>query len=296
MKIFIKKALPGAWEYINLGYKNAFEFNGFECYYYNNLLELKDEKDYYLFANDSDLLDQSVFNVFKRAVKVFLFIMPNTFPKHWGQHPNWLSSCILDFREINNLKNVIKWTFLEKCDYFPEWSNYMTLPLAFDDITYKFEYDKNFMFDVCYVGGWANNGFDEKKKNIIKHFSKLKDSNLKCGIFINKNVTPETEIKLLSNSKICLNIHDDYQRELGLDSNERTFKGLGLNGILVSDEVEQIRKISTNVKMSNNPEVYLELIKECLSDPFIDDIRQENKKNIINNHTYKNRVRELLDA
>ena len=95
---------------------------------------------------------------------------------------------------------------------------------------------------------------------------------------------------------MSLNIHDLYQRELGLDTNERTFKSLGLNGIMVSDKVEQINNICKNVKMSNDPDEYVQLINEYLKDPYIDNLRMDNKDHILKNHTYKNRVRELLDA
>lgn len=296
MKIFIKKAVPGAWEHINLGYENAFKHFGFECYYYSNLNELILEENFYLFSSDFDLIDNNNLKILKKANKVFLFIMPNEFPKHWGQHQNWLSSCKIDFNELNGLNNLVKWTFLEQCPYFYKWSKYLTLPLAFDNFRYKEEIDKNFKFDVCYVGSWANNGFDEKRKNMINHFSRLKNTNLSCGIFINKNISKNDENKLLTNSKISLNIHDTYQREFGLDTNERTFKGLGLNGILVTDKVEQIKKISKNIKMSNDPDEYLEFILDFLKDRYIEDIRQENKQNILINHTYKNRVEELLNA
>jgi hypothetical protein len=259
-------------------------------------MELSEEDNFYLFANDSDLVEDRVLKILQKAIKVFLFIMPNEFPKHWGLHQNWTSLCKIDFEKLNNLNNIVKWTFLEQNPYCYNWSNFLTVPLAFDDIRYTYEYDDNFKFDVCYVGGWANNGFDEKRKNIINHFLKLKQSNLKCGLFVNKNVSKQDENKLLSNSKISLNIHDTYQRELGLDTNERTFKSLGLNGIMVSDRVEQINKICKNVKMSNDPTEYVQLISEYLNDPYIDDLRIDNKNHIIKNHTYKNRVRELLDV
>ena len=67
MKIFIKNAMPGAWEHINLGYQNAFEYLGFEYKYYNDIREIADQTDFYLFANDSDLLDDSVLKIFKKV-------------------------------------------------------------------------------------------------------------------------------------------------------------------------------------------------------------------------------------
>ena len=72
MKIFIKKAVPGAWDHINIGYENAFKHFGFECYYYNNLSELLLEENFYLFSNDSDLIDDKNLNILKKANKVYI--------------------------------------------------------------------------------------------------------------------------------------------------------------------------------------------------------------------------------
>ena len=296
MKVFIKNHDSNAGFWIYQGYKKAWEYLGFETLFYDSLNQLKNEENFYLMAMANDIKGDEELRILNKSHKTFLFVLPNYFPKHWGAHPNWVSTCPIEPEKINSLEKVIQWTFVDKCDFFYKWKNVQTIPLAFDDISYSFDDEINYNFDVCYIGGWANNGFDEKKKNILKHFSKLKDTNIKCGIFINRNITHEQEQKILSSSKICLNIHDDYQREFGLDTNERTFKSLGLNGILVSDEVLQIKKVCEDVKMSNDPEIYLNLIHNELSDPHISQRRIENRDNILKNHTYKNRVQEFLNA
>lgn len=296
MRVFIKKHDFNAGFWIYQGYKKAWESLGFDAYYYENLNQLKNEENFYLMAMANDIKSEEELRVLSKSLKTFLFVQPNYFPKHWGSHPNWVSTCPIENEKINNLKNVVQWTFLEKCDFFYKWNDVKTMPLAFDNISYQVDYDQKFSFDVCYIGGWANNGFDEKKKNILNHFAKLKDTSLSCGIFINRDITHEQEQKILSNSKICLNIHDDYQREFGLDTNERTFKSLGLNGALVSDDVLQIKKVCDDVKMSNNPEIFLELIYKELSDPYMLERKLKNKQYIHKNHTYKNRVQEFLNA
>ena len=65
---------------------------------------------------------------------------------------------------------------------------------------------------------------------------------------------------------------------------------------MVSDKVAQINKICSNVKMSNDPLEYVELINQYLKDKYLEDLREENKNHILKYHTYKNRVIELLDA
>lgn len=296
MKVFIKKHEANAGFWIYQGYKHAWQSLGFEAYYYENLNQLRGEENFYLMAMANDIRGEEELRILNKSIKTFLFVLPNYFPKHWGSHPNWVSTCPVENEKINSLENVVQWTFLEECDFFYKWKNVKTIPLAFDDVSYQPDYDQKLLFDVCYIGGWANNGFDEKKRNILNHFAKLKDSHLNCGIFINRNITHEQEQKILSSSRVCLNIHDDYQREFGLDTNERTFKSLGLNGILVSDDVFQIKKVSDDVKMSNNPDLFLELIHQELSDPRISERALENRDNILKNHTYKNRVQEFLNA
>lgn len=295
MKVFIKKHENNAGFWIYEGYKKAWESLGFDTFYYKNLSDLKEESGFYLMSVDSDIKNYDDLKIIEKSNKTFLFVLPNYFIKHWNTHPNWVTSCQY-IKEIKEIKNIIKWSFLEKCDYYESWGEVKTISLAYDDNLYKYEKDINYKFDVCYVGTWANNGFNEKRKNIISHFSELKKTKLNCALLINKNVSNQEEIKLLSNSKISLNIHDTYQRELGLDTNERTFKSLGLNGVLVSDYVQQIKKITCNIKMSNNPKEYVELIYEYINDPNLENIRQQNIDHILKNHTYKNRVQEFLNV
>ena len=156
--------------------------------------------------------------------------------------------------------------------------------------------DQKYKFDVCFIGSRANNGYDEKYKIMIEHLSVFKNSGLKCGFFINKNLTHEQENKILYNSKVAINIHDAYQRSLKLDTNERTFKSLGLTGILVSDDAGQIKSMFPHVKRTNNPQEMLKFVKHYvnMSEDKINSIKKKNRDNILVNHTYKTRARQLL--
>mgnify|MGYP003668172848 FL=1 len=131
---------------------------------------------------------------------------------------------------------------------------------------------------------------------MIQNFSEFRNSGLKCGFFIGKNLTHEQETAILCNSKVAVNIHDAYQRLLGNDTNERTFKSLGLTGLLVSDEVTQASRLFPDVKMSNNPKKLVKLVQEYAKMPTGEllEIKNTNKENIANNHTYINRVQKLL--
>ena len=122
------------------------------------------------------------------------------------------------------------------------------------------------------------------------------NSGLECGFFINKNLSHHQECQLLANSKMTLNIHDAYQRTLGLDTNERTFKSLGLNGLLISDTVGQLNNLFPEILTSLDSDELVKHAKHILS--LTDDekrvIKEENKQNILENHCYINRVKTLL--
>ncbi|HIL27379.1 MAG TPA: glycosyltransferase family 1 protein, partial [Nitrospinaceae bacterium] len=123
-----------------------------------------------------------------------------------------------------------------------------------------------------------------------------KDSGLKCGFFINKNLTHEQENETLYRSKTAINIHDTYQRILGLDTNERTFKALGATGILVSDKVLQVSCLFPNTPIANTPSDMVALVKEELeiSEEERSALKEKNRNNIIENHTYIKRAQEML--
>ena len=131
---------------------------------------------------------------------------------------------------------------------------------------------------------------------MMENFIEFKKSDLNCGFFINRNLTHEQENLLLYNSKVTINIHDAYQRALGFDTNERTFKSLGLNGILISDKVGQLERMFPNIKTSNTPTELIEFTKEYISltEKELGNIREENRQNILDNHCYTHRVQKLL--
>ena len=311
----------GAGKLIYDGYSNACSNLGYETYYFvgddNEIQTLLDYKskgiEYNFMLTDHiykvwlDLakehgVETELKEAFSGAEKIYMFTQPEKFPMPWGTHPNYVTTNTVDsIKEINNKSNILKWTFVD-CDSikqtcFPNWDKIERVPLAFDNVSYKYLEDKKYNYDVCFVGGRANNGFDEKYKIMMSHFSAFKDSGLKCGIFVGKNLTHEQENKLLYNSKVSINIHDAYQRELGLDTNERTFKALGLTGVLVSDDIWQLKKIFPDVKTTNDPKEMVKFVKEYVNMPEeeLNSIKEKNRKMILENHTYAHRVKQLLE-
>ena len=262
--------------------------------------EGKLDEDFYVMCTADMVNCDLALTAVQHAKKAFLFVQPTQFPDPWGQHTNFRN--ILDTKWItalNNLDNVVYWTYADVTEeYYHLWEKPIhTIPLAFDNLNYKPNINSKFQqFDISFVGGWANNGFDEKRKIIIEIFSKFKDSGLNCGFFINKNLTHQQECDLLANSKLTLNIHDAYQRTLGLDTNERTFKSLGLNGGLVSDTVGQLNNLFPDVRTSLDAIEIVSITKELLSMPPADlqEIKDKNKHDILTNHCYTNRIEGLL--
>jgi len=295
MKIYIKEHKNHAGKWIYAGYKSAWEQLGYDVEYYSDLHDIKEE-NYQLMAIDADVNFSNISKL-EKADKVYLYVQPNRFPPPWGSHPNFVSLChpsVID--EIIKMDNVHKWAFGIITDFHDKWGDVNEIPLAFDSVNYAPVENENYQFDVCFVGGWANNGFNEKRKIMIQHLSPFKDSGLKCGFFINRGISHAEENLILSNSKLAINIHDAYQRTLGLDTNERTFKSLGLTGLLVSDTISQIENLFPEMPMYDSPDEMMNLVKKYIdmAPQDVIDLKVANRKKILDDHTYKNRVQELL--
>lgn len=297
MKVFIRNHPFGAGKWIYEGYKSAWETVGFETEYYNSLDDLLnlDISEYNIMAIDHDLTEKNI-EVLNKANRSFLFAQPTSFPMPWGNHPNFRSTCNIDvIKQAAANKNIKKWTFTKvNPEYYKEWQNVNTVLLGFDSVNYKPIEDESSKYDVCYVGGWANNGFNEKANIMLEHFKEIKKLNLKCGIAVNRNISLKNEMKLLYNSKIAINIHDAYQRKLGLDINERTYKSLGLTGFLISDRIECMDDVFPETPQADTPKKMAEMILQYM-DMDLDNIKDKNRQNILKNHTYINRVKQLLE-
>ena len=157
--------------------------------------------------------------------------------------------------------------------------------------------DPKYAYDVCYIGGRANNGFDEKYKIMLKYFGQFRHSKRKVGIFIGKNLSHEQENLILCSSKVCLNIHDNYQKTLVLtDTNERTFKSLGCNGIVVSDREGFIPKHFPDLPVAATPQDMVDLTEYYLTMPAgqLNDTKERYRNIILKEHTYTARAQKAL--
>jgi len=296
MKIYIQRNRQNAWKWIGNGYAHAFIYLDHQVEFIDDLSEINDNKPYKIFCRE-DMVNEYNIKFLEKSFESYLFVQPNYFPGHWGEHPAWQCHVKIEtIEKINKLKNVKKWTFCSDTKYFNIWQDVFVLPLAFDNINYKINTCDNYQYDICFIGGVANNGYNEKIKIIQETLMSFINSGLKCGFSVDQNISHEMENQVLINSKVALNIHDAYQRQLGLDSNERTFKSLGVNGILVCDNVKQVKDLFPSVYCDNDSENLVKKVKEycSLSITDLNKIKSENRNKIEQEHTYIKRVEKLL--
>ncbi len=295
--VYLKYHPSGAGKWIYEGYARAWMSLGFDVIFFSDINQIRKNAKF-IMTTEADL--SKGFDILSSVEKSFIFIQPFKFPSPWGNHPNWTTSVNKELAErTNTIDTIKKWTFVnnvESNDYKP-WKNINYLPLAFDSLGYqlpKLNFQKE--FDVCFVGGWANNGYDEKRVRIISHLNLIQESGIRCGFFINSGLTHEQENYVICSSKIALNIHDEYQIKLGLDLNERTFKSLAMSGILVSDNVGEMKNLFSHVKVSNSPNEMMNIIEKYLSTPEEELLleRKDNRDMILKEHTYIKRVERLL--
>jgi hypothetical protein len=290
MTVYIQEHTAGAGKWIYTGYKHAWESIGHNVVLFNK--HINPTGDYYIMITDSAA--EQYLNLITNSKQCFLYTQPNHFPAPWGTHPNFQCHCPDEvITKLNNMANVKKWTFSTVTHFFNKWKNVITVPLAFDNIGYhrtKTEYK----FDVCFIGGTANNGFNEKIHIMNKTLGYI-SKRLNCGFFIDKNLSHKQENYILNASKIAINIHDAYQRNLGLDTNERTFKGLGVTGMLISDKITQLEDMFSFVNTSNDSSELVSFIKDHINDPNLEQNKQSNVDFILNNHTYVHRINKLLE-
>lgn len=303
-EVYIPMHLGGAMKWIYEGYFRAWRSLGYESIFYDQLDEISPKSDYYIMAIDPHIRNEDHLSILKNSRKTFLYVQPNEFPSPWGNHPNFQCYCPSGIIESLNLSdNIHYWGFFNNSDMFTKWKkdiNY--IPLAFDHIGYQPIKNKDLEYDVCYVGGTANNGFNEKEGIMDDYFGEIIESkyNIKCRLIVNQNVSLQFESDLLFNSTIALNIHDAFQQTLGYDVNERTFKSLGLTGFMISDHVDELKKLFPKVPTATDPKSYVRLINTYLAmrESHKDDLmelKEANRKYILDNHTYVHRVNRLLE-
>ena len=116
--------------------------------------------------------------------------------------------------------------------------------------------------------------------------------------FKKNRVSFKEERQIYRSSTVSVNIHENYQKKFGRDFNDRTFRILFYGGFEITDEVNSMHKYFKNGKdiiIAKNAEDWLEKINYYLKYPEKRlPIMKAGRENVLNNHTYHNRVNQFL--
>lgn len=199
---------------------------------------------------------------------------------------------------------------------------YQTILLAADTKIYFQDYDERFKTDIAFVGS----NLPDKRKLFKKYLLPLvKKYNVKIygndwtfssqvlgyvqkvGQYFNieslkrvRNITlkQEEERKIYSASIVCPNIHEEHQRRLGGDFNERTFKIIASGGFEICDNVKVLRRYFTEKELviGENDKDWFNKIDYYIKYPNKrETIIKAGRKKVLAKHTYHNRAQQFVD-
>jgi glycosyltransferase involved in cell wall biosynthesis len=195
-----------------------------------------------------------------------------------------------------------------------------TVLLAADKTILYPEYDKKFAADISYIGTnlpekrkkfkeWL---FPLKKRYLVRIYGQdwtFKDKILgliqKFGQYYNihflkgiqkPKLNLEDERKIYSSTKICANLHEDYQTKYG-DLNERFFKIMACKGFQLTDYVPSMARYfkPSEIAWAKDKEEWFEKIKHYMeNDKERKKIAEKGYKKVMKFHTYHNRVGQII--
>ena len=70
---------------------------------------------------------------------------------------------------------------------------------------------------------------------------------------------------------------------------------MALGGALVSDSVAQLTRLFPDTLVANAPAQMLQMVKQLILSEELQTIKERNRQNILENHTYVHRVKEMLE-
>ena len=201
--------------------------------------------------------------------------------------------------------------------------NYYTIPLAADAIALKPVLDKKFSADISFVGTllpgkvefFNKYVFPLCKKYDLKIYGqdwKTLDKGLgwvqKFGQYFailplsnirKPGLSLQDEASIYLNSKICINVHEDYQKKYGGDCNERTFKIPFSSGFEITDRVACISKYfkeGREIVIADEND-WFDKIDHYMNNPLERQrITEAGKANVFYSHTYHNRAKMFLEV
>lgn len=199
---------------------------------------------------------------------------------------------------------------------------YHTVLLAADKTVKEVPFSNEYACDIAFIGTYLPERRNFMKKHVFplkkKYDLKLYCQDLtyidrslgfamKVGQYFNipymrsfkkNNVTFQQEQSILKSSTICLNIHEDYQKRFGRDFNDRTFKIPLFGGFEITDNVKSIGKYLKDGKeivIAKNTNEWFDKIDYYLKNPEKRiPIIKAGQTRVLNEHTYHNRVNQLI--
>ena len=200
---------------------------------------------------------------------------------------------------------------------------FYTVPLAADKLNLSYEFSTDFISDISYIGTnlpskrrfFQECVFPLRTKYDLRLYGQdwtFRDRMMgwiqKFGQYYNiahlssirkPSLQISDELKIYSSSRICINVHEDYQRKFGGDCNERTFKIPICGGFEITDDVACIRKYfkaGEEIIIAENRQDWFEKIDFYMNNPGERvPIIEAGRERVLTEHTYHNRVQQLIN-
>jgi hypothetical protein len=308
MKVMVIKPTGGAFNFITLGFINAFKDIGIEAVYWDGspqqIINYKPD----LVINAS-AWKKEIPKQIRGSLKLAIHVNPYSQNRLQLVHGN----------DINEPQGTINWVLSQKPDvvfgygykddaekYWGYWASkhgiqFIGLPCAGDVKEY---YPSNSQpNDLVYFGGrWSF-----KAHKLDKWLLPVVDSigmEIKGwggweGIKGYSGKIPENDSgrKFLASSKVCPCICEPHTSIYGIDIPERVFKVSLCGSLPIMDFVPGFNRYYETYIMAKDPSEYLEIIKKYAKDTKYEEERKKLtniiRKETLRNHTYHNRMKDL---
>ncbi len=276
----------------NLISKGKLLFNQYICREFDSYLpEL-------VFIYNGDIIDPDTIKYFKTKSKVVIWLLDGLY-RHSG------SALLANMVDAYFCFDKTDVTTLER-----KGTKAYFLPQACDTSIYK-PLSLNKDIDILFVGmlyGYPKR--IELINSIVNHF---KHFNIqiygiykpiyknpvkwlfreKRDIYKNKNISPQKVNLLYNRAKICVNIHHEQSKE---GANPKVFEIAGSKSFQLSDWNPYIEETfpDKEIAMYHSKDEMIDLISFYLNHDTSEQI-EKAYNNVINNHTFVNRIKEVLD-
>lgn len=326
MKVLISNDGYHAHYFERIGWANAFNASGIECYIY----DCKQTPAFAIFDTyEPDIFIGQLYNLDRATIKC---IQARPHLKVALRAGEWWNE---DIKKMNNphilsvtTQELITLGILQKSTGKPDfiYSHYtqedienthrlfmeklgisvIGIPMSADVHTYyNGTPQDDLMCDIGFVGGY----WPYKAQVFDKYLlPMLYDFNYSAKIFGNQiwpntnqycGMIEDSRVKdLFVSAKICPNLSEPHAQTLGMDVNERAFKVLSSGGFCIMDNVNSAKKIfKDGIVFADSPEDFVELIGYYLTVPEQRaKIAARGQSIVMNAHTNYHRASLILKS